>query len=535
MWAALAGVAAALFGCSSDEDPSSAVDAGVRAVDSDAARSAADAAMEGEGGMPDCPAPSGSPDQRADTLVLELPEHPPPGLPFVLAVRTASGAPLTAAVQICAASEPIAVLNLYRGRGSATLTLPEGDVLLQAVASHARAERTVRVETRPVRELAQELSDADFRWVPEEDLLFTRDAHLPAANTMIVPAGARILFGANASLEVEGHLDVRGTAERPVLFTRAGDAAWGGIRLLPGSSASIEHAWIVAGGGDAARRWGHSRSQPVVWIEHAELVMRGGGTVDNLGKAFGADGARVELDGVLVSRCDTGGEFAKSELHVRNGHVLEMPDADGQLNDDDNDGIYISGAAEDVMGQPIESSIEDSVFLLGEDDGIDHNNGQLRVDRVWIERYTHEGIATSHGNRVSISNSVIRANSQGVEAGYGSPTVTIDHTLLTDNEVGLRFGDDYDKAVTGRIDVRDSIITGNHSLDVRNYVNQLGGPAADAIQITCSIVSDPGFVGTEGNVDVAPEGLWRDSGCAVGPRLDAMRCEGSVPGPTQCN
>lgn len=478
---------------------------------------------------PACPVASDAIDATIDELVLELPDVPPPDLPFAIAVRTASGRPLSAAVQLCTDGRPLATLNLYRGRGSATVSLPEGDVELEAVASGARAERHVRVASRPVRDVGSAISDSDLSSSDSEDVRFQGDVQIPAGTSVIVPAGARLLFAAKAALQVAGHLELRGTAQQPILMTRSSDAPWGGLRLEPGASAIIEHAWFVAGGGDSGRTWGHSRSQPVIWIDHAELVMREGGVIDNPGKAFGSNRARVELDGALISRCDTGGEFAKSEVHVRNGHVLEMPDADGQANDDDNDGIYISGAAVDAEEQLIESSIEDMVFAVGEDDGIDHNLGQLRVERVWIERFRHEGIAASHGNRIRVTDSVVRRNGQGIEAGYGSPSVFIDHVWLTENDVGLRFGDDYGDSETGTIDVRNSIIRGNLVADVRNYVIQLDGPAPNAISIACSILSDASWVGMNGNADREPDVL-----CGSGPMLDAAECDGVIPGPMGC-
>jgi Right handed beta helix region len=521
-------VAAAALGCGTSGADRPAPDAAI----SDGAPNPMSTSIDAATGarVPDCLAPEGEEVQTTEVLVLELAPNPPPGVPFAFAVHTESGAPLTAVVQVCANGEPIARLHLYRGRGSVSLTLPEGDVLLQAAVGQTRAERRLTLEALPLREVGPELAAGETRWIDGEEIRVTGDVRLPVGASLTIEAGARVLFAANATLEVLGHLEVRGTSERPVLFTRAGPAAWGGIRLLPGASASMERTWLVAAGGDRARIWGHSHSQPVVWIDHAELVMRGGGTIDNPGKAFGTDGARVELDGVLVSRCDTGGEFAKSELHLKNGHAVELPDADGVVNDDDNDGIYISGAAVDASGRPIESSIEDSVFALGEDDGIDHNNGELRIARVWIEGFAHEGVAASHGNRVLVSDSVVRGNGQGIEAGYGSPMVTVDHTLLSNNQVGLRFGDDYDKSVTGALAVSASIIRGNQT-EVLNYVKQLAGPAEGAIDIQCSIISDPRFDGLGGNIDVEPEGPWQNSGCADGPQLSAATCGSTIPGP----
>lgn len=436
-----------------------------------------------------CPVPDSEAETSLGTLELELPDHPLPDRPFPVTVRSTAELPPTAAVNVCVDGELRGTLQLYRGRGSLTLSLPEGNALLELATRSVRTRHDIQVEARPLRELSGQLPDGEHVWSADEDIVIHGDLQLTAASHLVVQAGARLSFDARAALEVLGRLEVQGTAERPVLFTRAGAEAWGGIRLLMGSSARLEHAWFVAAGGDTTRAWGHSHSQPVLWIEQAELAVHGGGVLDSPGKAFGSYMAHVELDGVLVSRCDTGGEFAKSELHVAHGHVLEMPDADRQLDDDDNDGIYVSGVALDDAGEPLESSIEDMVFAVGEDDGIDHNNALLRVERVWIEGFSHEGIAASHGHRVAISEAVVRGNGQGIEAGYGTPQVSVSHSLLTDNDVGLRFGDSYKQASAGSLHVQSSIITGNRT-DVKNYADHIAGPVPMAIEITCSIVGD---------------------------------------------
>lgn len=73
------------------------------------------------------------------------------------------------------------------------------------------------------------------------------------------------------------------------------------------------------------------------------VTMTGGGVLDCAadGKAFGAQQAHlgVALNGVLVARCDTGGEFVATPLHMHDSHVSEIPDGDGVRNDDDNDGV----------------------------------------------------------------------------------------------------------------------------------------------------------------------------------------------------
>jgi len=485
---------------------------------------------------PACPSEPGA-RERADRVLLEIeaPSRPPIGSPFVIGVRTRTGAPLSEAVELCGDGLALGSLQLYRGRGSLSVTLERAGMLsLEAASASGYGQKQVQLVPR-MRVSPQLAEDAgELVWSADQDIVVAGDLQLGAGTRLVIEAGTRVLLERNATIELAGSLVVRGTREAPVLFTRAGEASWGGLRLLPGSSAEISEAWFIGAGGDAERRFGHSRSQPVIWVEQASLAMTGGGVVDNPGKAFGSQAARVALDGVLVSRCDTGGEFTGTQLQIRGGHVLEIPDADSRNDDDDNDGIYVSGAAQDDAGVDLESTIEDTVFANGEDDGIDHNNGLLRIERVWIEGFAHEGVACSKGRRVRLVDSVVRRCEQGVEAGYGNPEVFIEHSLLTNNGVGLRFGDSYDWSTSGTLSVYGSIIAGNQEADVRNHVVELAGPLPDAIQIRCSVVGDSSFSGRDGNLGTERLVLDGDGHCASAPSLEQAMCESRVPGPSSC-
>lgn len=514
-----------------ERDGSAPHDAGAHgdAASSDAA---ADAAADGGASADPCAEPA----TIAHALRIEAPAEPPPGLPFTVAVSTASGAPVSADATLCLDGAAAAELHLYRGRGSAALSLPTtGEVTVRvAAAGDAFGERVLRVVERPSRTVSGTLGDAELSWPPSADVVVEGDLVVPVGSTLVIEAGTRVLLAENAALQIDGALRVRGSADDPVLFTRAGEPAWGGIRVSAGGSAELEHAWLTAGGGDDTRAFGHSNSQPVLFASESRLTMTGGGVVDNVGKAFGAELARVRLDGVLVSRCDTGGQLNASDVLLQNAHVLELPDADGRLDDDDNDGIYLSAVMLDAAGAPVESIIRDTVFALGEDDAIDHNNAQLRVERVWIEGFTHEGVAGSTGHRVLVRDSVVRGCEQGIEAGYGAPEVVVEHCLVTDNDVGLRFGDSYDDETTGTLTVSHTISLGNRSAEVRNHVNMIGGPSEGAIAIACSMVGG-GEASTEnGNAAGEPAGDYRTRGCATGPDMDAPGCDGTPPGPRLC-
>jgi hypothetical protein len=194
----------------------------------------------------------------------------------------------------------------------------------------------------------------------------------------------------------------------------------------------------------------------------------------------------------------------------------------------------MAGVKLDDGGNPIESIIRDTVFALGEDDAIDHNDAQLLIERVWIEGFRHEGVACSNGHRAVVRDSVVRGCEQGIEAGYGAPEVIVEHCMVTDNDVGLRFGDSYDEETTGSLTVRHTIALGNRVANVRNHVEMLEGPRPDAIAITCSMVGSPESAAENGNVEGLPQGDWTTRGCSSGPDMDAPACDGTPPGPRVC-
>ncbi len=443
--------------------------------------------------------------------------------PVLLVAAEPSLAPTRVMLHYGAGSRSV---TLYHGRGTATLesSLP-GWLRLRAGAG----ARTIEVAARGAREVAGTLSGADLAWDSERDVRVTADLDVPAGETLTVAAGTRVLIEPEVSIEIHGRLEVAGTAEAPVLFTAASEP-WGGVRVL-GGEAALADSWLVGGGGDASLAFGHSSSQPVIYVEGGSLAMSGGGLIDNPGKALGSQDATVALTGVLISRCDTGGELVDSEATIDGGWFLEMPDADGVLDDDDNDGIYLRGVRT-TGGEVRESLVRDTVFAVGEDDAIDHNDAQVRVERCWIEGFAHEGVAASTGHTITVVDTVVKECEQGIEAGYGSPEVVVDHCLVTGCDTGLRYGDSYDWEVTGHLSATSTVAVENGD-NVRNYVNLLGGPAADAIDISCSMVDDPDWDGVAGNLAGTPS--WQPGGCLEpGSPGSAAACDGGAVGPRRC-
>ena len=119
--------------------------------------------------------------------------------------------------------------------------------------------------------------------------------------------------------------------------------------------------------------------------------------IDNPGKALGIDAGVVRMDSCLISRCDTGGEFNHTLVLMNGCYFIDMPNGDGIEIDDDNDCLYLLNPW--INGDDL-STITNSVFSTGKDDGIDHNGANVYVSNCVIEGFCNEGIATSSNNNI---------------------------------------------------------------------------------------------------------------------------------------
>ena len=451
-----------------------------------------------------------------------------PGSPVPIVVRTAAGEPVSASLALSIDGAPRGSLALHRGAGSVSLMADEpGARTIEVRAPGWSGASTLRSESREVRALAGRLSGDGLRWGSEADVRLDGSVEIAPGDTLDIGPGARVLVGSRVSLEVRGALRARGTEAAPILFVPSGPAAWGSLRVIAGAVAELDHVWLLGGGGDPAQVFGHSASAPVVRVRDADLGMRGGGILDAPGKAFGTTRARLTLDGVLVSRCDTGGELADTWLEMDGCHVLEIPDGDGVASDDDNDGLYLLGAYAGAEGE-LESHIRGSVFARGEDDGVDHNDALVTIEGCWIEGFAHEGVAASSGRRVRVADTVVTGCDQGIEAGYGAPQVLVEHALVFGNRHGLRYGDSYDWETAGRLEVSHTVAVGNE-VNVRNLVRATGEPAPEAVVVRCSAVDSPEWDGVAGNVSGQPP--WDLAGVVAAPPPPDPACGGEPLGP----
>ncbi len=100
--------------------------------------------------------------------------------------------------------------------------------------------------------------DNDAIWTADHRMLLGGAITLQSANTLTIEAGASIEFIADASLLIEGHLDVNGVFGSEVLFTADSTTEtpmpgyYQGIHILDGATALVTYAKIRYAGSDSS-------------------------------------------------------------------------------------------------------------------------------------------------------------------------------------------------------------------------------------------------------------------------------------------
>lgn len=386
-------------------------------------------------------------------------------------------------------------LELKHGRTSALLANGfTGDLELEWMGEMA----TISAETGAVMNHSGTIGNSES-WLSGSVHHIIGDVTLAAGMTLTIEPGTWVVFDGLFNLTVNGELQINGTENDPVCLIGNGQAVeWGG--LVVNGTLHTDHVFMVGGGADASLAFGHSGSQSVIKVENGDAQLNRTYLLDNAGKGLGANGGSIQFANGLIQRCDMGGEFHSAYVDLRKSHILDTPNADGIEVDDDNDGMYFSGISPMVSGP---SRIDSCVFHTGKDDGIDHNGAFLIVLGSIISDFDNEGVAASNTNAISIYNTLVKNCEQGIEAGYGSPQVSVDHCVMYGNGIGLRFGDWYNWGCTGQITCTNSIMA-NNADNIHNFDVLTNGPVANAIDVSYSLTNDADYDGQTGCLTGAP-------------------------------
>ena len=298
-----------------------------------------------------------------------------------------------------------------------------------------------------------------------------------AGASLTIGEGTVVKLNTGADVEVLGTLAVNGTTAAPVLFYPATSGArWGGI-WVHGTAADLDMTGAILTGacedsgwlGDAPHDFGgHHENQPVITFSGLAATTTVGLTdtyiIDNLpGQAFHGDESNLTLTRCLVQRATTGGQIDGGRVSVVESHLVEFSLDNGVFEDDDNDGLYMTGGTNEILR---------SVISNCKDDGLDAGSGAggtITIDGCWIDSCWHEAMAWSCDSNparvVNVSNTISINSGQGVEAGFGAsttgPQVTATSCLFMENATGARFGDNYDWDYPGHLTVTGSTLINN--------------------------------------------------------------------------
>lgn len=291
---------------------------------------------------------------------------------------------------------------------------------------------------------------------------------VPRGKLVTLEAGSVATIATGQKLRVKGTLHIMGSRLKPALVTSVGSEAWGQIIVENYGTLRATNTLFINGGNYRADDvFGHSDSVPVIWAsEGAHVVLSGCAVIDSPGKGPSSKGSHVTLNDVHIARVDTGGEHIRSVFRGSFLHISSIPDDDGELDDDDNDGLYLRG----VHKSQRPSVVADSIFVLGEDDAIDHNGAVVTVERTVIDLWANEGVACSNDGSVVLSSVSISRCNVGVEAGYGRPFVMLSTSLVRECSVGVRFGDSYDWGTDGELLIVNTKAQSN-KVDIQNHVH----------------------------------------------------------------
>ncbi len=382
------------------------------------------------------------------------------------------------------------IIKIHRGVGSVTTKVYASEDFEISIGNLV-GQKTISVsDNTPFVQISGEIS-SNTNWLSDSIIYINNHLIIGVGATLTIGEGVRVFLGEKVNLIVKGKLKIVGISDKPVIFQPYDqDKPWGGISFSNiNDTSSIDYCFFIYGGDNEEYVFGHSNSQPVLMITNSALELQNTFILDNPGKAVGGNHSVIKTEDCIFSRSDTGGEYHFCQINISGSYFIDIPNDDGISIDDDNDASYFYG----LYTNAIQSSvIENCVFFIGKDDGIDHNSANLLIKNCWIEGFDHEGIAASNTNNITIYNTLVTNCDQGIEAGYGEPIVVIDHCVLVNNDVGLRFGDSYNWGCEGHITTTNSIMYNNVD-NILNFDLLTQGSVENAIDISYSMTNDADY------------------------------------------
>ena len=295
------------------------------------------------------------------------------------------------------------------------------------------------------------------------------------STTLRIPKGCIVKIDEGVNIYNNGQIFIQGSATQPIIFACSQSTShWGGfISIGAGTSIEVEHAIFTQSGihDEPPFQYGHAKRQALFYLDNSELTIHNAFAIDNIGQIFFMiSKSMLTIENTLIQRAKTAGEALGSDVVISDCTFTDFPEYSSSYIDEDNDCIYLSGT---------DAVITNSTFMWSKDDGIDSGasgGGNVQVSNCYFEGIPHEAIALSSGGTVmknhDISHSIFRNNGQGVELGYSSPNhqVIVSDCYFEENMIGVRYGDNYIRPVSGYMELMNCSFGNNIDMDIWNFV-----------------------------------------------------------------
>lgn len=325
----------------------------------------------------------------------------------------------------------------------------------------------------------------------EDDILVHSDSSL------MISSGVEVIFTGHYTFQVNGLLEVQGTAQDSVYFTAQNTSeGWGGIRFINSEPGSIAFAVIENGNLNGEHGGG-------IFISQANAVISNSTFRDNTAEYGGA--VFIENGQLTVNECDfyENTAYQGAGISADNSSVLQV-----------NGGNFIENIASLHGG---------GIFIIDSNGNI--QNVYFEGNRGENDERGKGGAVSTQNATVNISNSVFTGNFSGLAGGaigYVSSQGNIDHCLMYDNfsasqggAIQLKWSDANVTNCTiddnSAVDVASAIYATRDSyLNLRNssVTNNQGPNVLGFVYSDLPDISFNNFYGNEGDIfagDIPPQ------------------------------
>ena len=173
--------------------------------------------------------------------------------------------------------------------------------------------------------------------------------------TLTIGSGSVIVVDPDIEITVDGHIVVNGTAQQPVVFTsRDRTEPWGGF-IFEKSTSRGEFTGTILTGSGADPDWfdnnpGHGHShrseQPLVFVSNgARVTLTDCYLTENSGQGGHGEGGYLTMTRCLIQKCISAGQYNGGAVTLVDCALVEFPSATAPFEDNDNDGLYLTGGA----------------------------------------------------------------------------------------------------------------------------------------------------------------------------------------------